>query len=276
MSAPAASRRQEVPEIPAAGGDGACRHCKSPLNEDARFCTVCELYQRRWFKAKSGVGYLTMVNALAATAALLINLVVLILPDSDWIANSELSVTTHRCYRDRVLIGIANRGRRFATIEAGAVTATGLPEAGGEPMTLGLLISPKQSVVDAKSVGVLNMRFLNSGGTPDAFGPFEAGQASEPGPSSNPAPACYYQVRLHYEDFKPLDQDGNTLGHRLRGFIRRLLHEDSAGFLAATCPCAPLTYKDAFAEARSQSVAPKSQSATEGVEPREVIAEEAQ
>lgn len=171
----------------------ACIHCGSSLPAGARFCTKCELFQRRWLRSKSTIGYFTLLNAMLATIVVALNFALLVLPESTLFAISDPRTVGFSCFRDRAFVTLTNRGSRLATIEGGTVT-----EVGGESgvTQLKLLVNSSTSVIDKLASGTVELKFVEPGsGIPMSF--------DERQPAAGKAPSvCKYVFKINYQDFR--------------------------------------------------------------------------
>ncbi|MDF7775949.1 hypothetical protein P1X14_11890 [Sphingomonas sp. AOB5] len=169
-----------------------CRYCAADMPEKARFCRECELFQRRFMRSKSTVGYFTLLNAMIATMLVAMTFLIEKLPEWDLFASSDPVPVGFTCYRNQAFLTITNRGRRMVTIEGGTVTAMGLGESAEVRR---LRIDPRDAIIGKGSAQVVGMTFLDPkiGATSDFIPPSDDGEASA---------ACKYVFAIRYQDFQ--------------------------------------------------------------------------
>lgn len=178
-------------ELVTEGTKSLCRHCRSEMKQNARFCTACELFQNRFLRSKTATIYVSLLNALLATTVLSLTFILDKIVNMDRFSDSEVSVLKTTCDLDKASITVVNKGRRSAYLKDGYVTIGNAGE-NVSPSRLDLKLDRDKTEILDKRVTVIEAVFID----PTTKKPLSFEEVS------SEFSQCNYSFNVSYQDFR--------------------------------------------------------------------------
>lgn len=211
------------------GSPKACRFCGSKLNPGANFCTQCELFQSRFFRAKSTTIYFTVFNAIMASAILFYTTIIARGPNAGLEEDADPSFAGVKCYADRAFVTLVNRGLRPMAASRGSVTLSDLPflMKGRDNKPQSLTLDPAMSSMIVKELGTSTVEFVYTD------------------------PAYNLQAKFILPEFLDRDQQEQCKYHLDIRYYGFKANADKPLSFRPSCPCTKVPYSGRTGERRA-------------------------
>jgi hypothetical protein len=168
-------------------GTKPCRFCRSPMPQDAKFCTTCQKFQSIRDRLTDGVSIPSLLQVLTTTLPL-IAIVFVFVQERIVFPFSEVTAVPVQCQFESVTLGLTNAGNRPAIVKGGRLLLT--PVAGDRierdlivPADRNMVLEPGKSDVRTFSITTLDDTDVG------------------PIPPPEPGAKCFYEITLATSEF---------------------------------------------------------------------------